>query len=306
MNCEFCNNVFSNLGSLNYHKNNTKYCLLLQGKTLKSTFKCIGCEKIFSRKFELSRHLEICNKNIEVKFKSELILQKESYEKLILKQKENYKKVIMKQKKEFSEVKDKYEKQIKELQDKLENIAIKAAERPTIQNNNNSRINQIINNLQPLKVDDFKEHTQHLTIDHIKNGASGYAKYALEYPLKDKIICVDYARRKIKYKDENGKLVNDPEMTKISQNFFTAIEDSNNELIKEYSKVVLEQLLSISEGNEEISEIEAEKCVEKSNNLLDEMMKVKGMKSDIENIKKGNKPELLHDFVKDVCLKTTC
>jgi hypothetical protein len=290
MKCEFCNNDFKTISSLNYHKKTAKYCASIQNNKSES-FLCNYCNKSLSTKQNLNAHIKNCKE-----YKLEENLKKIIIEKNVLNDKVLFleQQLVMK------------DNQIKELQDKLENIAIKAAERPTIQNNNNSRINQIINNLQPLKVDDFKEHTHHLTIDHIRNGASGYAKYALEYPLKDKIICVDYARRKVKYKDENGKLVNDPEMTKISQKFFNAIEDSNNELIKEYNKVVLEQLLRISEGNEEISEVEAEKCVEKSNNLLDEMLRVKSMRSDIENIKKGNKPELLHDFVKDVCSKTTC
>jgi hypothetical protein len=47
----------------------------------------------------------------------------------------------------------------------------------------------------------------------------------LEYPLKDKIVCTDFSRRKLKYKDENGNLIEDPEMIKLSQKLFKAIEE---------------------------------------------------------------------------------
>ena len=47
----------------------------------------------------------------------------------------------------------------------------------------------------------------------------------MEYPLKDKIVCTDFSRRKLKYKDENGNLIEDPEMIKLSQKLFKAIEE---------------------------------------------------------------------------------
>jgi len=35
-----------------------------------------------------------------------------------------------------------------------------------------------------------------LTLDHHVKGAEGYAEYALEFPFKDKIVCVDVNRNK--------------------------------------------------------------------------------------------------------------
>lgn len=297
MECEYCKTKLTSLSSLNYHKKTAKYCLQLRNQN-NNNFICEFCRKGFASNYWLKNHITKCNKNFSY------VLEKNES---LLKENDEFKKNQEKLETKIEE-KDMYildlKAQIKELQDKLENVAIKAAERPTIQNNN--RISQIINNLQPLKMEDFKHHTQYLTLDHIKDGASGYAKYALEYPLKDKVICVDYARRKVKYKDENGNLVNDPEMTKISQKFFTDIEESNNSLIKEYNKIILEKMISVNEGTEEISEEEAERCLLIGNQLMDEMMRVKNIKHGIDEIKNGKKPDLLHDFVKDVCSKTTC
>jgi len=49
------------------------------------------------------------------------------------------------------------------------------------------------------------------------------------------IVCTDFQRRNCKYKDENGNVVSDPEMTKITKRLFYAIKERNEELINEYS-----------------------------------------------------------------------
>jgi hypothetical protein len=60
--------------------------------------------------------------------------------------------------------------------------------------------NHIINNMMPITDAHLQEHVQNLNPIHVQNGASGYAKYALEYPLKDMIVCTDFQRRNCKYK----------------------------------------------------------------------------------------------------------
>jgi hypothetical protein len=118
---------------------------------------------------------------------------------------------------QLTEQKEHYEKKIKELQDKLENIAVKAVSRPTT--TNKTQINNFIQQLQPVTEDKLKESVSNLTI---KKGPEGYAQYALEYPLKDKIICVDYSRRKVKFKDKDGNVITDPEMTGLTTKFFNS------------------------------------------------------------------------------------
>lgn len=84
----------------------------------------------------------------------------------------------------------------------------------------------------PITDEHLQEHINNLNPIHVQNGASGYAKYALEFPLKDMIVCTDFQRRNCKYKDENGNVVSDPEITK---RLFSAIKERNEELINEYS-----------------------------------------------------------------------
>lgn len=119
--------------------------------------------------------------------------------------------------------------QISKLQDKLENIALQAVKRPTT--TNKTQINNFIQNMQPITADQLIEYTPQLTIEDVQKGASGYAEYVLEYPLKDRVVCVDYARRKIKFKNRDGNLVTDPEMAKLAPMFFESIKAKSNELI---------------------------------------------------------------------------
>jgi hypothetical protein len=303
MECEFCKNIFISVSSLNHHKKTAKFCLKIRNK-VNDNFICEFCNKILTSNHWLKIHKEKCCKNLNYILEKNENLSIQNLDLLKIQEKLEIQIVDLKQNQE------KYEKQIKDLQDKLENIAIKAVSKPTsitTNNNNNSRVNQIINNLTPITSQHIADNAQFLTLDHIKDGACGYAKYALEYPLKDKVLCVDYARRKIKYKDEEGNLVDDPEMTKLCKKFFKAIESHNNNLLNSYNTSILERMLDMNnDGNNEMTEEEGQKCMEIGNILLEEMMKVKNLKTDIEDIKKGNKPVMYHDFVKDVCSKSVC
>ena len=192
MNCEFCNKTFKNISSLNNHIKTAKYCLKIQGKDI-NIFTCEFCKKEFTKKDHYKEHNLIC-KN-----------KKDNYIEILEEKCNNYEKLQLEK-----------DKQIEKLQSELVSIAITAASKPiNIQNNqHNQRINNTINNLIPITDDHFKDQVQYLTLEHIKNGANGYVQYALEFPLKDRITCTDFSRRKIKYKDSEGNLVDDPEMTK--------------------------------------------------------------------------------------------
>ena len=89
----------------------------------------------------------------------------------------------------------------------LEKLFKKYTEEET--NTKNIQINNYIKNMQPLLETDIKNNVQYLTLDHHVKGAEGYAEYALEFPFKDKIVCVDTTRNKIKYKNEEGDVIED-------------------------------------------------------------------------------------------------
>jgi hypothetical protein len=124
-----------------------------------------------------------------------------------------------------------------------------------------------------------------LTIDHIIKGPEGYAEYALEYPLKDRMVCSDYSRRKVKFKDNNGVVITDPEMTVLAVKFFESIKEKNKELICKYANELKDKL-----GDD---------------NVMDTVVKLFDYKSAVENGSDGvDKSDFHYDFIRKMCSQT--
>lgn len=198
------------------------------------------------------------------------------------------------------------QKQIKDLHDHIERLETKAINKPTIikPTINHNKISNVINNLIPLTNDYIKEQVNYLTLEHVKNGVNGYVQYALDYPLKDRIICTDYSRRKIKYKDEEGNVIDDPEMIKISQKLFEAIKDQNSYLVDEYIKELHYKYKIIAfEPNNEMDDNTSVDYERSLNILSKELFKLNNQKREIIEISEGSKNDTYHEFVKDICGK---
>lgn len=241
---------------MNYHQKNTKYCLEKQGITNGKNFTCKHCDKKLSSEKRLKTHYNICDEYI-------IVCLKHKYEEKLLE-----KDTLLSQK----------DKQIQQLQDKLENIAIKAVQRPTTTNNvNKTHINNIIQKMEPITQNHLFDHAPHLTLEHVQKGASGYAEYALEYPLKDRIACVDYSRRKIKFKDTEGNIVTDPEMVKLAPMFFDSIKNKSSELVHKLNTPDMDSA------------------------MFEQIAKLFNTNADVKNGSTGVKTDFYHDFVKHVC-----
>ena len=179
-------------------------------------------------------------------------------------------------------------------------MAEKAIAKPSTVNQTNS-INQIINNMMPITDAHLQEHVQNLNPLHVQNGASGYAKYALEYPLKDMIVCTDFQRRNCKYKDENGNVISDPEMTKITKRLFSAIKERNEELINEYSAELQAKWRAINEsGNSDMNEEESAIFSSQANEALEFALNVISQKRQVSEMADGMRPDLFYAFVREL------
>jgi hypothetical protein len=111
MKCEFCNNDFKTISSLNYHKKTAKYCASIQNNNISKSFLCKYCSKSFSTKQNLNAHIETCKEyKLEENIKKIMIQDKVLNEKVLFLEQQ----LLIK------------DNQIKELQDKLENIAIQS------------------------------------------------------------------------------------------------------------------------------------------------------------------------------------
>ena len=180
--------------------------------------KCEFCGNIFSSKYVLAKHKSTAKFCLKIQGDKDKYSESEKYEQKIRELTQSHKEEIL-------ELTEKYEARISVLQDKLENIALKSSLKPTVSHNT------FVNNMTPITDDHIRQNAGNLTIDHVKNGAIGYAQYALDYPLKENVVCVDYARRKVKYKDKDGNLVTDPEMLRLLPNLLTLLSPKSTELI---------------------------------------------------------------------------
>ena len=325
--CSYCSHDFSTKTSLNSHQKTAKYCLKIQeteGVEIKFLFKCKFCCKILSQQIDLDRHQLKCysKKESDNTNKYELIInelqttiashKKEIEKKLSIKDRiikkirlecekklSEQKLIIEEQKIIIKEFQDDQRKQNKDLTDRIQSMAEKAIAKPSTLNQNTT--NQIINNMMPITDAHLQEHIHNLNPLHVQNGASGYAKYALEYPLKDMIVCTDFQRRNCKYKDENGNVVSDPEMTKITKRLFSAIKERNDELINEYSAELqakwkdLNASSNIDMNEEEILDFSA-----KTNDALEFVMNVLSQKRQVNEMADGMRPELFYGFVREL------
>jgi endogenous inhibitor of DNA gyrase (YacG/DUF329 family) len=128
MNCEFCNNKFSNKSSMYNHQKTAKYCIKIQGKDI-SLFKCKYCDKILSTKQNLHIHIGSCskyNENVNInKWQDEKKSIINEYK--VYAQADTDKISFLQEKlQEKDKLLSKYESTIKDLQKQMENIALRA------------------------------------------------------------------------------------------------------------------------------------------------------------------------------------
>jgi hypothetical protein len=253
--CEYCNNEFSHRQNMTNHQRKAKYCLKLQGIESVEDFKCDSCDKSFTQKITLERHLNIC-KTFDISKKNTKTISE--YDKKINDMKSEYDKKIniMESEKKVSDERIRSFKEqlcqkddvIKHLQDKLAGIAEKAASRPTTSNSTtNNRaifINQRLENLDCLDFDKIKDNLDSFTLEYHRQGAEGYGKHALKEVFNNKLVCTDQSRNKFKFKDKHGNIVEDVGLVKCMEAYVDAYkmkayeiaQDHYQELAKQFSE----------------------------------------------------------------------
>ena len=269
--CEYCGHMFTRKYVLINHQKRAKYCIKIQQERAEKErvkreraseykFMCNICGCKFSTNNILQKHVKNCNNS-------------EKYEQTISE-------LTRSHKEEIRELTRSHKEEIRILQDKLENIALKSSLKPTVTNNN---CNTLISNITPITDNLISQNSGNLTIDHIKKGAIGYAQYALDYPLKDNVMCVDYARRKVKYKDKDGNLVTDPEMLILLPHLLTLLSPKSDELIK-YAREQIEN------GNGEMN--------------FEDIWRLATTKMGLDKASNGVRNEFHNDMVKYICGNT--
>ena len=220
MECQFCKKILSSISALNYHQKNTKYCLQIQGKNYDKKIKCEYCNKLLSSKSSQKRHMVVCAHKYKY-------IEDQLYD---------AKKEIEMLKNTIYELRsDK-----KDLQERYDNLSLTAVKRP-VNNTKNIQINNFIQKMEPLRLEDIEESVPMLTLDHHVKGPEGYAEYALEFPFKDKIVCVDVNRNKIKYKDGEGNVIEDVGFQKMMTKLCESLKDRSFNLCQEHYEKLSDQ-----------------------------------------------------------------
>ena len=170
--------------------------------------------------------------------------------------------------------------------EKYEKFAEQALTTPKVVNNNN---NVSLANLPPVTDDDIREHLNQLSINFIQEGAKGFAKFANSYPFKDKVICTDKSRKKLKYRDENGEIIDDNQGVKLAHRFFRTIASRNEELINTEYSLLQKQVQRIAE-NEQAS-------VDNLPGILTKATQLQSLLIKCQEAAKGENNELTKEFI---------
>uniref|UniRef100_A0A6C0JMR7 C2H2-type domain-containing protein n=1 Tax=viral metagenome TaxID=1070528 RepID=A0A6C0JMR7_9ZZZZ len=213
MECKFCHNKLSSKSALNTHQKTARYCLKIQGKTdIKGSFICKVCDKNFLNNNRYKSHVKICKSNTKY-----IIENKKLKDELISVKKEN----------------EILRGELEKTQERYDKLSLTAVKRP-VTSTKNIQINNYIQNMEPLRIEDITQSVPMLTLDHHVKGAEGYAEYALEFPFKNKIVCLDVNRNKIKYKNDDGDVIEDIGFQKMMTNLCKSLKDRSFNLCQEH------------------------------------------------------------------------
>lgn len=112
-----------------------------------------------------------------------------------------------------------------------------------IKNITNKNFRNFIDKLDVLTLEYIQSQTNNLTINHVLNGNCGLSDYIVKYPLKNRLICTDFSRRKYKYKDSKENIITEIELGTIIRYIFTSLKTPLSILTKNY----LDNLKQITE-----------------------------------------------------------
>lgn len=272
--CEYCKKGFVNKFVLKNHLKTAKFCIQIRyPHGIENEHVCQYCEKAFTIKFNLEKHESKC---IYSKFHVDKL------QKTI----NDYKFEIEKLKienhflKKLSEIKD---VAIEKSENRTQELALVAVKKPTTNNKN------IINNMAPITQEWLKSQAEFLTPSHVEEGAKGYASFAIDYSLKDRVQVSDISRSIVQYKDEKGASVKE-KGHHLSKLFFQSIKEKNKNISDELKKKIFDQIDKTK--NQEELDLLFTLCTQYVNNM-----------HGVNSICEGGDHELKNEFIKELFKK---
>ena len=250
--CEFCNTELKSPSSLNYHKNNAKYCLNLQNKdSVNKVFICEYCNTELKSNKALNYHSKICDK----KYIS--IIEK-------LENKINEKNIYIAS----------LEAKI-EIYEKDHNVISDIAKQTKITNTNT---NNIINNLavyDATKItENFSNKLEYITKYDIINGQKGIATILAPCLYDDNgnkmLMCTDKSRLIFTKLDENNNRIKDFELKNLATIIKPLALKKADEIVEEHNKLK-DKVYNID--NLKIENIDYKKYIKKFQTIIDDCKK---------------------------------
>lgn len=213
------------------------------------SYKCIYCKSSFKRRPDLNKHQRCAKYCLKLQGKDIIIPKSPKHKNVYIcsicdqqfTRKDNLKRHQVHCKPTNAHEQD---MRIEQLRQEIINLMTLQTQAANVNNRN-----VVVNNLQPITDEQIQEHLEHLTLNFIQEGAKGFADFANSYPFKDRVLCTDKSRRKLRYKDEDGEIVDDGGGLKLAHRFFQAIAPRNEELINaEYNTIQKEVHTIAQEG----------------------------------------------------------
>lgn len=214
--CEYCDNTFKSIRTINYHQKNAKFCLLKQKKQLI----CDYCNYVSFSDKDFESHKNNCV--VYLKSKIEILSDENKDIQYFQNKIESYEKQLEDKTKLYEKQLAEKNEQIKYLQDQIISVHRTAISKPSHSTINN--INNKINNMNILNLDNENIKnilTNNYNMDFIADGQKGVAKFAIEHVLKDSTgnlnyVCTDPSRKIFKYKNNLGEFEKDVNAQKLT------------------------------------------------------------------------------------------
>ena len=286
--CEFCNKEFANKHTLQTHKQNTKYCLVIQGER-NNNYKCNTCNKNYTTKQALNKHEENC----QVIY-GDLLKKNQEYEQELIELRIKYN-IALKRIEQLEKYEEKYIKRCDVIEDLFmenyskdhETLRKKVTnETPrTITQYNSSTTsikNQVIQNLVPLSKSALAETSIPKLNDQVIMSVPRMIDNARELFLGS-VLCTDTSRLNIVFKDENDTIVQDQGGMQLSKLYFSIIKDASYDIIaKKISAIYMDD----DKRNDKYYRDLVEKLAERRTHIQEA--------SEVSN-------RLSREFVQDIC-----
>ena len=238
---------------------------------------CEYCGTTFSQKCSLSKHQKTARFCLKIRNNNSALIRAEKmeYEKKI--------NILDEKIKARDDTIIQLRDQITVLQNKLENIALQGIKKSSVVTNNN---NNII--LQPLTTEWLNTQASLLSRNDVEKGLVGYAEFAKNHSLKDRVKCLDFSRKKLEFLEEDGTLIKDNKGSRVAKLFFQSIQTQNEEIITKIRDDILKQVAETSSKLETM-------------HLLEKMTELVNISRGVKKVSQGESDIIKDDFIRELC-----